>query len=91
MSEEQLSALLAIIKVDDGLQEMIKRAANIDEIIAIANEAEFDVNKDDFSKTQPNQTIDLSQEELEGVNGGVLTDGSMYHCDSLPYQCCYAL
>ena len=43
MSEEQLSALLAKIKEDVGLQEKLKGAADLDAFLAIANEAGFDV------------------------------------------------
>ena len=70
MSEEQLSALLAKLKVDSGLQEKLKGAADLDAAVALAKEAGFDVSKADWLKYQAKQTIELSDEELEGVTGG---------------------
>ena len=72
MSEEQLSALLARLKEDAGLQEKLKGAADLDAAVAIAREAGFDVSKADWLKYQANQTLELSDEELEGVSGGIL-------------------
>jgi predicted ribosomally synthesized peptide with nif11-like leader len=66
MSEEQLSALLAKLKEDAGLQEKLKGAADLDAAVAMAKEAGFDVSKVYQSK----QTLELSDEELEGVAGG---------------------
>ena len=74
MSEEQLAALLARIKEDSGLQEKLKSAADIDAFLAIAKEAGFDVSKADWLKYQAQQTLDLSNEELEGVAGGKMSD-----------------
>ena len=72
MSEEQLAALLAKIKEDAGLQEKLKGAADLDAFLTIAKEAGFDVSKADWLKyqAQAQQTLELSNEELEGVAGG---------------------
>ena len=70
MSEEQLTALLAKLKEDAGLQEKLKGAADLDAAVALAKEAGFDVSKADWLKYQAKQTIELSDEELEGVAGG---------------------
>ena len=70
MSEEQLSAFLAALKADAGLQEKLKGAADPDAALAIAKEAGFDVSKEDWLKHQAQQTTDES--ELEGVAGGLL-------------------
>jgi predicted ribosomally synthesized peptide with nif11-like leader len=70
MSEEQLSALLAKLKEDEGLRERFKGAADIDAAGAIAKEAGFDVSKEDWLKHQAKQTLELTDEELEGVTGG---------------------
>jgi predicted ribosomally synthesized peptide with nif11-like leader len=70
MSEEQLTALLAKIKEDAGLQEKFKGAADLDAAVALAKEAGFDVSKADWLKYQAKQTIELSDEELEVVSGG---------------------
>jgi len=70
MSEEQLSALLAKLKDDTGLKEKLKGAADLDAAVDLAKEAGFDVSKADWLKYQANQTLELSDEELEGVTGG---------------------
>lgn len=71
MSEEQLAALLAKIKEDAGLQEKLKGAADLDTFLAIAKEAGFDVSKASWLRYQANQTLELSDEQLEGVSGGL--------------------
>ena len=80
MSEEQLAALLAKLKDDEGLQEKLKGASDLDAAVAIAKEAGFDVSKADYLRNQAKQTLELSDEELEGVAGG---DNSTvyYSCD----------
>jgi predicted ribosomally synthesized peptide with nif11-like leader len=70
MSEEQLAALLAKLKDDAVLQEKLKGAPDLDAAVAMAKEAGFDVSKTDWLKYQANQTLELSDEELEGVAGG---------------------
>jgi predicted ribosomally synthesized peptide with nif11-like leader len=67
MSEEQLSALLAKLKVDAGLREKFKGAADLDAAVAIAQEAGFDVSKGDISYTDK---VELSDEALESLAGG---------------------
>ena len=79
MSEEQLAALLAKLKDDAGLQEKLKDAADLDAALAIAKEAGFDVSKaawlryqaNQTFELQANQTFELSDDELEGIAGGV--------------------
>jgi len=75
MSEEQLSALLAKLKDDAGLQEKLKGAADLDAVVALLEEAGFDVSKADLLRDQAKQTLELSDEELEGISGG--TDFTM--------------
>ena len=70
MSEEQLAALIAKLKDDEGLQEKLKGASDLDAVLVIAKEAGFDVSKADWLRYQAKQTIELSDEELEGVAGG---------------------
>ena len=70
MSEEQLSALLAKLNEDPGLREKLQSAADLDAAVAIAKDAGFDVSKADWLKYQAKQTLELSDEELEGVAGG---------------------
>ena len=72
MSEEQLSALLAKLKDDAGLQGKLKVAADLDATVVLAKEAGFDVNKEDLLKYQTEQTEmrELENDELELVAGG---------------------
>ena len=79
MSEEQLAGLLAKLKDDAGLQAKLKGAGGLDAAIALAKEAGFDVSKADLERYQANQTVELSDEELESVAGGCYyaTAGSM--------------
>ena len=70
MSEEQLSALLAKLKEDAGFKEKLKGAGDLDAAVALAREAGFDVSKADWHKYQASQTLELNDEELEGVAGG---------------------
>jgi predicted ribosomally synthesized peptide with nif11-like leader len=70
MSHEQLSALLAKLKEDAGLQEKLKGAADLDAAVAMAKEAGFDVSKADWLRHQAQQTLELSDEELAEVAGG---------------------
>jgi len=72
MSEEQLAALLAKLKDDTGLQEKLNGAADLDAAVALAKEAGFDVSKADWLRYQAKQTLELSDEELEGVAGGTM-------------------
>jgi predicted ribosomally synthesized peptide with nif11-like leader len=74
MSEEQLAALLAKLKDDAGLQEKLKGAADLDTALAIAKEAGFDISKAAWLRYQANQTLELSDEDLEGVTGGTIND-----------------
>ena len=67
MSEEQLKAFLEKVQVDTILQEKLKAAANADAVTAIAKEAGFSISADDWKNAQS----ELSDEELEGVAGGV--------------------
>ena len=73
MSEEQLTALLAKLNDDAGLQEKLKGAADLDAAVAMAQEAGFDVSKADLLRYQSKQTLELSDKELESVAGGGLT------------------
>ena len=79
MSEEQLTALLAKIKEDAGLQEKLKGAADLDAAVALIKEAGFDVSKADWLKYQGEQTLEasMSDEELEGVAGGCAASSAL--------------
>ena len=68
MSEEQLKAFLEKVKGDTSLQEKLKAAADADAVAAIAKEAGFSISADDLTNAQS----ELSDQELEGVAGGVV-------------------
>ena len=87
MSEVQLSALLAKLKDDAALKERLKGAADLDAAVAIAKDAGFDVSKADWLRHQANQTVELSDEELEGVAGGKDT-GLTTSCSGGGVRCC---
>jgi len=72
MSEEQLTALLAKLKDDAGLQEKLKGATDLNAAVAMAQEAGFDVSKVDWLKYHTKQygLTKLNDEELERVSGG---------------------
>ena len=72
MSKEQFLALHDKVNDDAGLREKLKAAADLDAALAIAKDAGFDVSKADWLKHQAKQTIELSDEELEGVAGGTV-------------------
>jgi predicted ribosomally synthesized peptide with nif11-like leader len=72
MSEEQLATLLAKLKDDARLRDKLQGAADLDAAVALAKEAGFDVSKADWLKYQAKQTLELSDEELEGVTGGTV-------------------
>ena len=72
MSEEQLKAFLEKLKDDSSLQEKLKAASDADAASAIAKEAGFSISADEFTKAQ---STELSDEELEGVAGGVAGGG----------------
>ena len=79
MSEEQLKAFIAKVQGDTSLQEKLKAAADANTVSAIAKEAGFSISADDINKAQS----ELSEEELEGVAGGII--GSLItvlgHCN----------
>jgi predicted ribosomally synthesized peptide with nif11-like leader len=80
MSEEQFTTLLAKLKDDAGLQEKFKGAADLDAALAIAKDAGFDVSKADWLKYQAQQTLSISDEELEGVTGGTRWSQEVGYC-----------
>jgi predicted ribosomally synthesized peptide with nif11-like leader len=80
MSEEQLSALLAKLEEDEGLQEKLNGAADIDAVVAIAKEAGFELSKADWLKHQAYKNMELTSEELDSVSGGTATMGNTTYC-----------
>ncbi len=70
MSEEQLKAFLEAVRADAGLQEKLKAANDEDAVVAIAKAAGFVISTDVLKKAQ----LEVSEEELEGVAGGNVSD-----------------
>ena len=69
MSEEQLKAFLEKVKADTSLQEKLKAASDADAVAAIAKAAGFSITTEDLN------THHLSDDDLEGVAGGLLMLG----------------
>ena len=82
MSEEQLKAFLEKVKDDTSLQEQLKAASDIDDVVAIAKAAGFVISPDDLKKAE----AEVSDEELEGAAGGfwVVNSGLLL----LPFGTC---
>ena len=80
MSEEQLKAFLNALEADTGLQAKIKAAVEgeidtADEtaaVLAIAKEAGFAITAADLLRLEAQNILELSDEELEGVAGGMI-------------------
>ena len=70
MSEEQLLAFVQAVKSDLTLQDRLKGAENLDAVATIAIESDYLVTKVELLKAQAEQTLELSDEELETVAGG---------------------
>ena len=72
MSEEQLKAFVEKVKADTSLQEKLKAAASPEAAIEIAKEAGFLITAEDIQSMNNNrETVELSDEELEGAAGGI--------------------
>ena len=79
MTEDQLAALLAKLKEDAGLRDNLQKAADLDAAAALAKEAGFEVSQADLLKYQEeNKSLELSDEELEGVSGGTVLCMQVY-------------
>ena len=78
MSEEQLKAFLEKLKADTSLQEKLNEAADAVAVAEIVKEAGFAITAEDI---QSMQSVELSDEELEGAAGGnVVTWGVWIYC-----------
>ena len=79
MSEDQLKAFLEKVKGDTSLQEKLKAASDADAVVSIAKEEGFSISIDDIKAqllelSDEAGDVELSDEELEGVAGGVCVD-----------------
>ncbi|QNI54295.1 nif11-like leader peptide domain protein [Synechococcus sp. BIOS-E4-1] len=64
MSLEQLKAFLSKVKGDSNLQEKLKAAKSPEDVVGIAKEHGHEITADKINQ--------LSDEELEGVSGGLI-------------------
>jgi predicted ribosomally synthesized peptide with nif11-like leader len=80
MSEEQLSALLAKLKDDAGLQEKLKGAVDLDAAVAMVKKAGFAISSEELQRAQAEFLGEISDEELENVAGA--THGGGCRCCS---------
>ena len=76
MSEDQLKAFVEKVKGDTSLQEKLKAASDADAVVSIAKEEGFSISIDDIKAqllelSDEAGDVELSDEELEGVAGGV--------------------
>ena len=83
MSEEQLKAFLEKVKADTSLQEKLKAASDANAVSAIAKEAGFSISADDLKNAQS----EVSEEELEGMAGGVGGESTAFYCSNWHHTC----
>ena len=74
MSEEQLKAFLEKVKADTELQEKLNGAVDSDAVVEIAKAAGFSITAEDIRSMQ-SESVELSDEELEGAAGGLRRTG----------------
>ena len=70
MSEEQLKAFMEAVKADAGLQEKLNAATDADAVALIAKEMGFVISAD-LLQGFPGLGREISEEDLEGVAGGM--------------------
>jgi len=69
MSEDQLKAFMEAVNSDPSLQEKLKSAGDVKDVVGIAKGAGFAISVEDLQNSQS----ELSDAELESVAGGFLT------------------
>ena len=78
MSQDQPDALLGKLEEDSGPQEKPKEASGLDSALPLAQEGGFDVTKAEWIRCQAEQRLELSDEALMEVTGG-LANASVVH------------
>jgi predicted ribosomally synthesized peptide with nif11-like leader len=71
MSGQQFTDLLAKLQQDSIFREKIKGAQDLESFIKIAKEYGYEVDKADFLNFGNSELLELSDEELEDVSGGI--------------------
>ena len=69
MPDEQFQAFLKTAQSDPSLQNALLKATSSDDVITLAQEAGFTIQAD-FTTTPSPLPSPLSDEELEGIDGG---------------------
>lgn len=78
MSIEQLTAFLERVSQDPELQQRLRRqqgeakisgSGDLEDAVAMAQEIGFEVSKADWLRYQAQQTLAMSDEQLEGLTG----------------------
>jgi predicted ribosomally synthesized peptide with nif11-like leader len=84
MSEEQIKAFLGKVKGNPLLFERLRAATDDESFVAIAKEAGFSVDRVELSRYLANDGETLSDEELEGVAGGMMKErgDTSFNCKS---------
>jgi len=77
MSEEQLQSLLEKLRHDPALVQKLKAASDLEEGLALIKAEGFDVSKAELLRYQARQTLEMNDQELEGVAGGANWCGSV--------------
>ena len=76
MSEEQLKGFLEAVNADAGLQEQLKAAADTDAVVEIAKATGFVISAEELEALALQAQAEMSDEELQGVAGGLDTMGT---------------
>ena len=83
MSEDQIKAFLGKVKGDPLLLQRLRAATDDESFVAIAREAGCSVDRVELARYLANQGEELSDEELEGVAGGMRPRGdTSFDCRS---------
>lgn len=81
MSEQQLQAFLEAVKADAGLQQKLQEAADLQTAVAIAKDAGFEIEMQDWLVYHSEFPTQASDDELEEVAGAYSTAGYANTCD----------
>ena len=88
MSEEQLRAFQEAVKADEGLQEKLKAATDVDSVVKIAKAAGFMISIEDLKYPQ----LETSEGELESISGGtgIISPTVIATCGGFVHNYCTA-
>ena len=90
VSEEQLKAFLEAVKADAGLQERLKAVKDVDAVVEIAKAAGFVISAEELKKAQAMPAIEISDEGLERVAGGMFDTNGFWGCSCIAVDCIIA-